>query len=346
MRPSTIVIGRNKAVDKFVPPDNVVGGFIQEGFLYSLFGSLGGRHDLHKVAVSRQYRTRHCLRKSRNQKEPGAVPRSRNPIDVQMRWKALAQQMDVVPHEIDVYFIEGAFRIGEMIDRVKSELARVGGEFGLVVVDTGPVFFEGDDENSRKQQGDHAELMRSLITLVPGRPAVVVNCHPVKNASSDNLLPAGGGNFLNQVDGNLTAAKTDSTTTLHWQGKFRGVEFAPMHFLIRTVTHEELKDRKGRLIPTVICEPISDTRQEELEQQAEGEGVRVLDHVSRFPNDFLVDIARAFGWTLFSGEPHKTKARRAINHLKKEKLLRKRKSGRWRITKEGKEALKEGSDEA
>ena len=77
-------------------------------------------------------------------------------------------------------------------------------------------------------------LMRSLITLVPGRPAVLVNCHPVKNASPDNLLPAGGGNFLNQVDGNLTAAKTEGTTALHSQGKFRGVEFAPMYFLIKT----------------------------------------------------------------------------------------------------------------
>ena len=32
----------------------------------------------------------------------------------------------------------------------------MGGDFGLVVIDTGPVFYEGDDENSRKQQGRHA----------------------------------------------------------------------------------------------------------------------------------------------------------------------------------------------
>ena len=111
----------------------------------------------------------------------------------------------------------------------------------------GPVFYEGDDENNRMQQGRHAELLRKLIGIIPGKPAVVANCHPVKNAGADNLLPAGGGNFLNQVDGNLTAAKKDSTTELHWQGKFRGVEFAPMHFALKTKTHEDLKDSRGRL---------------------------------------------------------------------------------------------------
>jgi hypothetical protein len=50
----------------------------------------------------------------------------------------------------------------------------------------------------------------------------------LRPATADNLLPAGGGSFLNQVDGNLTAAKTDNTTELHFQGKFRGVDFAPL----------------------------------------------------------------------------------------------------------------------
>jgi hypothetical protein len=72
-------------------------------------------------------------------------------------------------------------------------------------------------------------MLRNLIEEIPGRPTVIANVHPVKNAAPDNLIPAGGGNFLNQVDGNLTAAKNDNTTELHWQGKFRGVEFAPMH---------------------------------------------------------------------------------------------------------------------
>ena len=69
------------------------------------------------------------------------------------------------------------------------------------------------------------------------------------------------------MDGNFTAAKTDSTTELHWQGKFRGVEFAPMHFMLRTVTHQELVDSAGNLIPTVICEHISEQAKEQIAEQ-------------------------------------------------------------------------------
>jgi hypothetical protein len=45
---------------------------------------------------------------------------------------------------------------------------------------------------------------------------------------------------------------------LHWQGKFRGADFAPLQFLIRTVTHQDLKDSGGKLLPTIIAEHISD----------------------------------------------------------------------------------------
>jgi hypothetical protein len=134
-----------------------------------------------------------------------------------MRWIALAQQMGFEVDTIEVYFVEGVFRISQMTDALQAETKKIGGEFGLLIVDTGPAFYEGDDENSRAQQGRHAAMLRDLIDIIPGKPTVIANCHPVKNASADNLIPAGGGNFLSQVDGNLTAARTDYTTELHWK---------------------------------------------------------------------------------------------------------------------------------
>src|SRR5262245_18637112 len=130
------------------------------------------------------------------------------------------------------------------------------------------------------QMGAHARMFRRLIDVVPGGPTVVVNGHPIKNASADNLLPAGGGTYLNEVDGNLTAARNDSITELHWQGKFRGPEFAPMGFLIKTVTHQDLKDGDGRKIPTVICEHIGEKAREEMAAaavKAEDEVLKLLD---------------------------------------------------------------------
>jgi hypothetical protein len=129
-----------------------------------------------------------------------------------MRWISLSQHMDFKLDEIEVYFIEGVFRISQVVDALKKEANRVGGEFGLVIVDTGPVFYEGDDENNRTQMGNHAKMLRDLITIIPGKPTVIANCHPVKNATSENLVPAGGGNFLNQVDGSRKDREQDRAT--------------------------------------------------------------------------------------------------------------------------------------
>ena len=129
----------------------------------------------------------------------------------------------------------------------------------MIVVDTSAAYYEGDDENNNVQAGEHARRLRRLVRF-NGGPTVLVCCHPVKNAGGDNLLPRGGGAFLNEVDGNLTSKRDDTLVELHWAGKFRGPDFAPMTFQLRSVTHERLKDSKGRPIPTVLCEPISEER--------------------------------------------------------------------------------------
>jgi hypothetical protein len=240
-----------------------------------------------------------------------------NPVDVRMRWIALAQQMDFDADTIEVFFVEGAFKISQTAVTLKAEAASRGGEFGLVTIDTGPVLYEGDDENNRTQQARHAAMLRELIDIIPGKPAVIANVHPVKNAATDNLLPAGGGSFLNQVDGNLTAAKTDNTTELHWQGKFRGVEFAPMHFMLKTVTHEQLKDSKGRLMPTVVCDWISDGAKEEIAKQKVNDEDKLLALIDALPKATLASLATKMGWRLFNGEPNKMKVARTIKGMKK-----------------------------
>ena len=206
-----------------------------------------------------------------------------NADDVRMRWIALAQNMDFDIDAIEVYFVEGRFSLSKSLQLLRAEAERHGGEFGLVIVDTGPTFFEGKDENENKQLGDHARMLRSLIDTIPGGPCVVANCHPTKNAQPDQLIPRGGGAFLDETDGNLTAAKTDSTVELHWQGKFRGPDFAPMYFLIRTVTHQDLKDSDGRLIPTVIAEHISEQAKEDIAAAAHKDEDAVLAFISNNP---------------------------------------------------------------
>ena len=96
---------------------------------------------------------------------------------------------------------------------------------------------------------DHAEMLRRLKICPVTRPSFAA-CHPVKNASNDNLVPRGGGAFLNSMDGNLCAYKTDMLVTVHHQGKFRGVDFEPMSFELLSVTARKLLDARA-----VICRP-------------------------------------------------------------------------------------------
>ena len=269
-----------------------------------------------------------------------------NADDVRMRWIAFAQNMDFDIDTIDVYFVEGRFSLSKSLQQLRAEAERHGGEFGMVIVDTGPTFFEGKDENENKQLGDHARMLRSLIDTIPGGPCVVANCHPTKNAQPDQLIPRGGGAFLAEADGNLTAAKTDSTVELHWQGKFRGPDFAPMYFLIRTVTHQDLKDSDGRLIPTVIAEHISEQAKEEIAAAAQQDEDAVLAFISNNAAASQASIATAMGWKLYNGEPNKMKAGRCIKALVKAKLIKMTRVGRYKLTPEGEKVLKGEPEEA
>ena len=161
-------------------------------------------------------------------------------------------------------------------------------------------------------------MLRTLIDL-PGGPCVLVNCHPVKNATQDNLLPYGGGAFVNEMDGNLTVWK-EETAELHWQGKFRGPDFAPISFLLKTVNNEKLKDTKRRLIPTDIASHLSETGQEELANVARSNEIKLLAELERNGHASRATLARQLGWFMKNGEPYKMQVNRTVASLKKHKL--------------------------
>jgi AAA domain len=329
----------------FVPPDYVVDGLLQQAFLYSLTGATGAGKTSIALRLAASVALGISLAGRETKKARVLYVAAENPDDVRMKWIALAPHMDFDPSAIEVFFTDRRFTISKMIPVLRAELERLGGGFGLVIIDTGPSFFEGDDESSRSQMGAHARMFRDLIDVIPGRPCIIVNCHPVKNAAADNLLPAGGGTFLNEMDGNLTTAKTESTVELHWQGKFRGVEFAAMNFIIRTITHPDLKDSKGRLIPTCMAEFISEAAREDIAKAKIADETKVLELINFNPALTFAGIAVAMNWKLHNGEPNKMRAKRCVDSVKKDKLVKATRSGRWQITSEGKKALNSGTGE-
>jgi hypothetical protein len=90
-----------------------------------------------------------------------------------------------------------------------------------------------------------------------------------------------------------------------------------MHFMLKTVTHEQLKDSKGRLMPTVVCDWISDGAKEEIAKQKVNDEDKLLALIDALPKATLASLATKMGWRLFNGEPTKMKVARTIKGMKK-----------------------------
>lgn len=320
-------------VRDFIVPDYLIDGILQRGFSYSLTGRTGSG----KTALALLFAAHVAMGKSIGKRE---VPQGRvlyfageNPDDLRMRWIAFAPHMDFDVKTILVDFIPTFVDIDAMSERICEDVKQRG-ELALVIVDTSIVYFLGDDENNSKQQAEHAKRLRKLGQMLPGRPTVLTLCHPVKNAAPDNLIPRGAGSFLNEVDGNLTCARDDLAIELHWQGKFRGADFAPMLFALKTVTHERLKDSKGRLMPTVIAACISEAQQEEMAKVGRANEDLVLVQLKDDGSASEAKIASALGWRFKNSDPDKSKVHRAIIKLRADKLITGARDG-YVLTKEG-----------
>jgi hypothetical protein len=117
-----------------------------------------------------------------------------------------------------------------------------------------------------------------------------------------------------------------------------------MYFLIKTVTHQDLKDLDGRLLPTVVAEHIGDQARDDIAAAAQRDEDAVLAYVNTNPAASTSTIATAMGWKLHSGEPNRMKASRCIKDLIKARLIEKTRAGRFKLTAKGRKALN-GDDE-
>ena len=137
-----------------------------------------------------------------------------------------------------------------------------------------------------------------------------------------------------EVDGNLVCKRDDTTVLLHWQGKFRGPDFAPLHFLLRSVKLEELKDTKGRLMPTVIAESLGPDAVKDITAGNRLDEDCVLTSIKKNPRLSQRDRAVELGWRMGNGEPYQSKVQRVERRLEKGKLIAKTRDG-WEITEKG-----------
>jgi hypothetical protein len=220
-----------------------------------------------------------------------------------------------------------------LADFVKS----IGGTT-FAIVDTGAAFLAASgagDENDNMGALRFALDLRRL-TALPGQPTALALMHPTKRATRDDLLPRGGGAFLNEMDGNLTvwAEGERETTELSWAGKLRGPTFDPITFMLETGKCSKLVDTAGRMIPSVWAYPVDARRAEQSVSRQKGEEDDVLLIMAKLPTGSFARWATILGWMQPDGEPAKYGVQRVIQRLAKDNMGVKKRD-RWELTKAG-----------
>jgi hypothetical protein len=307
--PAKLILTLPEFLAVYVAPDYLVDGMMQRHFFYALTGmtSAGKTAVAFLIAVYVAMRTV-GEKLGSHEIEHGRVLyiACENATDVRMRLIGMAEKIGFDPADLDLLVIEQLETTLEKdLPRITKE-AEAFGPLALIIVDTSASIFPGDDENNNAQMIAHAKVQRRLCDL-PGRPTVLALCHPPKNVSSqEQLLPRGGGGYLNETDGNFTLfAYGDKLADLHWTGKFRGPDFETITFHLSTITTTKLTDAKGRLLPTVMAEVITEAQVAENEEKAVWQENRLLAAMIAVPHGSLADWAKHCGWTLKAppGEP-------------------------------------------
>jgi hypothetical protein len=326
-------------MDGFLMPDWLIEGILQRGSLYACTSPTGHGKTavwlLHACMIHAGRTIGRLITKKGNV----LYVAGENVEDIKARLFGMCAAFNLTPQELP-YFLPAAFPLNEIeATSLVSEINNLKITFSLIIFDTAASFFPGDDENDNVLAGTYARTMR-LLTQLPGNPAVLALSHPTKNAAGDHLLPRGGGAFLNELDANLTLWSADQEiTTLHWQGKIRGPDFAPLSYRLRPVQTGFI-DNFNRNFMTVVADPVSEEESNFHRSERTDNEDLILRLINANPDQSLADLARHAGWLGEDGLPLRPKVQRAILSLADDGLiLQPRKGGKWSLTPKGQKIL-------
>jgi hypothetical protein len=313
---------------EFVLPEYLWDGILIKRFCYSLTAQTGAGKTAVAMLLAVYAATGEALCGRHVERGSVIYLAGENPTDVQMRFLGLCHMMGIDWDTLDIHIIEGTMDISKHADQFRAECEAFGLKPSLVIVDTAAAYFPGDNDNDNAQMGSYARQLRELCKL-PGGPCVLVLCHPTKGAKEiGEMVPRGGGAFLNEVDGNLAAARDVNLIAIQALGKFRGPEFAPLHFGLHTVWEcPALYDtKKGKHLPTVVAQAVSEAGAAARAMETETSSIRLVQFIYANPKASFVQIATEF-------KVNKSKAERMVNDLINEKLVKRDKlTGKLTLT--------------
>jgi len=321
---------------EYVPLAYTVDPIIRGGSLYTLTARTGHGKTGFLVIVALAIATgRRDLLNLDVERGRVAYLTAENPDDARMRFMIACFLLNIDFDEASdhIVILDRREKPEDIVAGIKKLAARA--PFAAVLMDTLAAFFDGKDTNDAVEGGDFLRRVRPL-TMIEGRPAVVVAAHPVKNAAADNLLPYGSGAILNEVDGNLTLWLQSSTgfISLHWQGKIRSLDFEPLIFRIEIAGSPDVVDAKGRQVQLPTLRPATAEDEDEREKVSADRDKKLLMAMHADPGGTVRDWATAASLS-------KSAIERTLNRLAKpasDKLV-KNSLGKWSLTNTGFDAI-------
>jgi hypothetical protein len=203
-----------------------------------------------------------------------------DPYGVLDRLEALAQHG--YPAARDILVSAAAFDATSLeAQQQLIQLAQTIGSIRLIVLDTVLYY----TPSSVESENDNLALSRFLaqlkeLTKLPGKPTILVLCHPRKGAlnTADELIPRGGSAVLAASDGNLAIWREDDMVTLHHSAKMRGA-FEELTFQLQRGVSTGLLDEDGEAVLTVQAMPMQEEALAELQRQEQSRLQQVLGYL-------------------------------------------------------------------
>lgn len=334
-----VCVGVDSFLAETEPPDWVVGGVIQSNNLYTLTAPTNHGKTAVSLVMAICVAAGKAFAERPVKQGNVLILCGENQDGFRLRMLATMESLNVTLEDVRgrIWVLPKSTGLAFVLEQIKADAAGMG-DLALVLVDTSVSFFAGDNENDNQQAYAHARDLREL-TMLPGKPAVLVNSHPSASAGKDmsreSCVPRGGSAFLNEIDTNLTVWAEGENAEFHWMRKKRGPDFSPILFEYRAIYIEQ----HGQKIPTVVAVPISEERERQMRTSRKQDEDRMLYAMLRSPNGTFSEWAYDCGFTVqhgaSAGQPLKVKVARVLERLKDSKLVERTKRDGWVLTGKG-----------
>jgi hypothetical protein len=268
-----------------------------------------------------------------------------NPDDTLPRFTVAAHAMGIDLAEVGdrIIITTATFDIGATGDIIAEQVSAYG-DVGLVIVDTGPSFFAAsnfaDGENSNMDMINFAHALRSAAKTLGKKTTLIAAMHPAKAAASkEDLVPRGGGAFVNEVDGNLTLWSKDggATAELHWTRKFRGAQFEPLMLRNVKTSNGGMPDASGKPMVSVYAAEMTEGEVIQQEKVDRSNAEKILAVLLKAPKNGMgpTEIAKEAKLFNKNGEPLKSTVGTILKTFEAEKMVTKI-NGNYALTAKGK----------